>query len=160
NRPRTAAPNVPMQISATRSVDERSVLARRTDAKPDPADRVDERVGLLAVDLAADASNIDVDDVGRGVKMQIPYVLQQHRPRHDLTGVADEIFEHLELARQELDLLAAAAHRAGDEIELEIVDPQHRLLDHGGAAPRQRLDARQQLGEGERLDQVDVRGCG
>src|SRR5215471_4293611 len=117
-----------MQISASRSVDDRSVLARRADAKPDPADRVDERVGLLAVDLAADTSDIDVDDVGRGVKVQIPYVLQQHRPRHDLAGIAHEIFQHLELARQELDRIAAAPHRAGYQVELEVVDPQHRLL--------------------------------
>src|SRR5207302_9167967 len=98
-----------MQISATRSVDERSVLPRRTDAKPDPADRVDERVGLLPVNLAADAPDVDVDDVGRGVKMQIPYVLQQHRPRHHLAGVATEKFQHRELARQELNRVAAAA---------------------------------------------------
>src|SRR5262249_22587583 len=135
-----------MKINASLSVDERSVLARSTDAKADPADRVDERVGLRAVDLAADTSDIDIDDVGRGVKMQIPYVLQEHRPRHRLAGVADEIFEHLEFARQQLDVAAAAPHRARDEIELEIAHAQHRLLDHGGAATRQRLDAREQLG--------------
>src|ERR1700730_3316488 len=124
-----------MEISASLSVDERSVSARSTDAKPDPADRVDEGVGLLTVDLAPDASDIDVDDVGRGVKMQIPYMLQQHRARHHLAGIAHEIFEHLELARQQLDVARAAPHRAGDEVELEVADPQHRLLDHRGAAP-------------------------
>src|SRR6204780_4111230 len=107
-----------MQISASLSVDERSVSARSTEAKPDPADRVDERVGLRTVDLAPDASDINVDDVGRGVKVQIPYMLQQHRPRHHLPGIAHEIFEHLEFARQQLDVARAAPHRAGHEVEL------------------------------------------
>src|SRR5262249_7743072 len=147
---------MPMKISASLSVDERSVLGRRTDAKPDPAYGMNERVGLLTVDLAADASDIHVDDVGRGVKMQIPYMLQQHRPGHDLVGVADQVFEDLEFARQQLKLAAAAMRGPGHEVHLEIADAQDGLLDDGGGAPRQRLDARQQLGERERLDQVVV----
>src|SRR5580704_18736575 len=99
-----------MEISASLSVDERSVSARSTDAKPDPADRVDERVGLLTVDLAADASDVNVDDVGRGVKMQIPYMLQQHRARDHLAFVAHQILENLEFPRQQLDFPAAALH--------------------------------------------------
>ena len=43
-----------------------------------------------------------------------------------------------------------------DQVELEIADAQHRLLRHGRAAPRQRLDACQQFGERERLDQIVV----
>src|SRR3984957_16595361 len=128
-----------MEISASLSVDERSVSARSTDAKPDPADRVDERVGLRTVDLAPDAPDIDVDDVGRRVKMQIPYMLQEHRARDHLAGIAPEIFEHLEFARQQLDVVVAAPHRAGNEVELEIADPQHGLLDHRAAAAPQRL---------------------
>jgi hypothetical protein len=36
---------------------------------------MDERIGLLAVNLVADAPNLDVNDVGRGVKVEIPYML-------------------------------------------------------------------------------------
>ena len=43
-----------------------------------------------------------------------------------------------------------------NEVELEIADAQHGLAHHRGAASRQRLDAREQLGEGERLDQIVV----
>src|SRR5579859_1639567 len=99
-----------MQISASLSVEERNVLARSPEAEPDAANGVNERVGLLAVDFAADASDIDIDDVGRGVKMQVPYVLQQHRPRHHLAFVADEVLENLKLARQQLDFATAAGH--------------------------------------------------
>src|SRR5579863_6647272 len=101
-----------MQISATRNVDDRSVLVRSTDTKSHAAYCVDQRIGLLAVDLAANTPDIDVDDVGRRVEMDVPDALQQHRARHHLALVANEIFEHLEFPRQQFDLLAAALHRS------------------------------------------------
>src|ERR1700736_2996945 len=150
----TTAPNTAMLTSANLNVEDRNALARSTDTKPDAANGVDQRISLLAVDLAAHATDIDVDDVGRGIEMQIPDMLQQHRPRHHVALVADQIFKHLEFARQQLDRPAAAIDRAGDEVELEVADAQDRLLDHGRAAPRERLDARQQFDERERLDEV------
>src|SRR5436190_3813129 len=145
-----------MKISASLKVDERSALARSTDTEPDTADGMDERIGLLAVDLAADTPDIDVDDVGGGIEVKIPDVLQQQCARHDLALVANEVFENLKFARQELDIAPAARHRARNEVELEIADAQHRFLDHGGAATGKRLDPRQQFGQGERPDQIIV----
>src|SRR5262245_24649608 len=107
-----------MQSNASLNVDERKVLARSPKAESDTANRVDERVGLLAVDLAPDASDIDVDDVGCRVKVQVPYVLEQHRPRHDLALVPHKILQNLEFARQQIDLAAAAVHRARYQVEL------------------------------------------
>src|SRR5215475_8815297 len=149
----TVAPKIPMAISASLSVEERRVLARSTDAEPDAANGVNERIGLAVVDLAADPSDIDVDDVGGGVEVEIPYVLQQHGARDDLALVAHEIFEDLEFPRQELDVAAAAAHRPRYEIHLEIADAQHRLLHDGGAASRQRFDPREQFGESKGFDE-------
>ena len=134
-----------IQIKASLSVVDRKVLARSADTKPHSTDGMNERIGLLAVDLFADASDIDVDDVGGGVKAQIPYMLQQHRARHHPALIADQIFQQLELARQQLDGVAAAAHRSRHQIELKIADAQHCFLDDGIAAPRQRLDAGQQF---------------
>ena len=57
-----------MQTSASLNVVDRKVLARSTDAKPDAADGMDEWIGLRSVDLAADASDINIDDVGHGSK--------------------------------------------------------------------------------------------
>jgi hypothetical protein len=71
----TTAPKMAIQISAHLNVDDRKVLARSTDTKPDAADGMDERIGLLPVDFSADASDIHVNDVGRGIKVEIPYVL-------------------------------------------------------------------------------------
>src|ERR1043166_1642347 len=101
-----------MQISASLNVDERKVLARSTDTIPDAANGVDERIGLLTVNLAADASDVDIDDVGRGIEMEIPYMLQQHRPRNNLAFIANQVLEKLELSRQKFDIPAGAAYRS------------------------------------------------
>src|ERR1700693_3409754 len=101
-----------MLISASLNVDDRKVLARSTDIIPDAAHGMDERIGLLTVDLAADASNIDVDDVGRGIEMEIPHMLQQHRPRNNLAFVANQVLENLEFSWQQFDFSVRAAHRS------------------------------------------------
>src|SRR5579863_3968798 len=109
----TTAPKTAMLPSANLNVEDRKALARSTDAKPDAANGVDQRVSLLAVHFAADAADINVDDVGRGIEVQIPDMLQEHRPRHHVALVADQIFEHLELARQQLDFPAPAVDCPG-----------------------------------------------
>src|SRR6478609_4419523 len=120
----TIRPNAAIAISARRKVEERSVLARSTDAISDAADRMDQRIGLGIVDLAADPPDIDVDDVGGGIEMQIPDVLEQHRTRDDAALVADQIFEQLEFPRQQRNLPAATARAARDQVDGEIANPQ------------------------------------
>ncbi len=46
---------------------------------------MNQRIAVLSVDLAPHASDVDINDVGRGVKMQITYVLQQHGAGDDVT---------------------------------------------------------------------------
>jgi len=89
-----------MQTSASLNVEDRKVLARSTDTKSNAADGVDERIGLRSIDLAADTSNINVDDVCRRIEMEIPDVLQQHRPWNYLALVADQILQNLEFSWQ------------------------------------------------------------
>ena len=52
-----------MAINASLKVDDDKVLARSTETVPDTANRMDQRIGLLAVDFATDAPNINVDDI-------------------------------------------------------------------------------------------------
>src|SRR3954454_3092370 len=112
----TISPNAAIAISARRKVDERSVLARSTEAISDAADGMDQWIGLGVVDLAANAPDIHVDDIGGGIEMQIPDVLEQHRTRDHAALVADQIFEQLKFARQQRDLPAAPAGIARDQI--------------------------------------------
>src|SRR5262249_45903607 len=147
----TTTPKSPIQISARLNVDDRSVLARSTDTVANSTNRMDQRICLVTIDLAPDAPDINIDDVGIGIEVEIPDVLQQHCARHHPPFVASQIFEKLKLAWQQLDLLTAAANAARYEIHFKIADAQHRLLDDRGASPGQRVDPRQHFRKGERL---------
>src|ERR1700759_1432755 len=105
----TIRPKVPIAISASLNVDDVRVLARSTETVPDPANGMDQRRGLLVVDLSAHPPDIDVDDVGRRVEMQVPDVLQQHGPGYDAAFVARQVFQKLKFLGKELDALAAPA---------------------------------------------------
>ena len=74
----------------------------------------------------------------------------------DPTGVAEEVFQEGEFPRLELDLLAAAHHLAREEIHDQIAESQPGWFRGVGGPADQSLDARQQLGEGERLGQIIV----
>jgi chemotaxis regulatin CheY-phosphate phosphatase CheZ len=63
-----------------------------THVKSRAANGVYQRISMLVVDLAANAADIQIDNVRRQAKIDIPDMLQQHCPRHDLTLVADQIF--------------------------------------------------------------------
>src|SRR5258708_646250 len=105
----TIRPKVPIAISAKRNVDDVRVLVRSTKTVPHAANRVDQRIRLLTVDLATHAADIDVDDVGRGVEMKIPDVLQQHGAGYDAACVPNQILQKLEFPGQQQDVLAAPA---------------------------------------------------
>src|SRR3974390_1278471 len=137
----TITPKVPIAISAILNVDDASFLARSTETVPDAANRVDQRIGLLAIDLAAHPPDIDVDDVGRWIEMKVPDVLQQHRAGYDAAFVAHQILQQLEFARKKRDILAAPAGGPRHQIDREIADAQDGLLDDGVAAPAQRARA-------------------
>src|SRR5262245_31279456 len=152
----TIAPKAPIAINASLNVEDVRVSARSTEAIPDAADGVDQRIGLLVVQLAPDASNIDLDDVGRRIEMKIPDVLKQHGPRYDAAFIAHQILQQLEFPGEKLDLLAAPACGPVDQVDRKVADPQDGFLCNDVAAPAERLEARQQLDEGVRLDQIVV----
>src|SRR5262245_66171003 len=103
-----------MHTKASRNVDDFSVLVRSTKTEPHSAHRVDKGVRSPPIHLASQAANIDVDDVRHGIEMQIPDVLQEQRARNNLSGVANEIRQELELLRQQLDRTPLAAHGAAE----------------------------------------------
>ena len=138
------------------SVADLLVKLRSTDAKPDAADRMKQRIGVLIVYLASEAPDIDIDDVGRRIEMNIPYMLEKHGARHDPAFVSSQIFEELEFAGKELDFAPVPADRPSDEIDFEIANAQHRLPHYGGAPPGESLDPCQQFRKGDRLDEIVV----
>ena len=55
---------------------------------------------MAAVDFPTNTADIDIDDIGCWVEVQIPYVLQEHGSRDHLTNIASQIFEQLKLPWQ------------------------------------------------------------
>src|SRR6267154_5467737 len=149
-------PKVAIAISASLNVDDVRVLVRSTERVPDTADRMDQRIGLLAVDFAAHAPDIDVDDIRRGIEMKIPDVLQQHCPGYDAAFVANQILQKLKFPRKKKNVLAASAGGPRHQVDGEITDTQDGLLDDGVTASAKRLDARQQFDKGKTLDQIVI----
>src|SRR5216684_2125561 len=149
-------PKAPIAISASLNVDDLRVLVRSTETVPDTSNRMDQRIGLLAVDLAAHTPHIDVDNIRRRIEMKIPDVLQQHRPGHYAAFVPDQIFQQLEFPRKKKNVFAAPAGVPRHQVDREVADTQHGLLDDSVAASAQRFDPRQQFNERKRLDQVVV----
>src|ERR1700675_209640 len=131
----TITPKVPIAISASLNVDDASVLARSTEAVPDTPNRMDQRIGLLAVDLATHAPDIDVDDICRGIEMKIPDVLQQHGAGYDAAFVAHQILQPLECPGKKSNALAASAGGPRHQVDRKIADAQDGLLDDGITAP-------------------------
>jgi hypothetical protein len=76
NQCKHIVPNRPVASSTSLSVDDRRVSARSTETESDATHGVDEWIGMLRVDLAAHAPNVNIDDVRCRVEMQIPHVLQ------------------------------------------------------------------------------------
>src|SRR6266478_3687935 len=78
------------------------------------ADVYNQRAAAAHVDLLPQIADVDVDDIGLQREMVLPHILEQHRPRDHLAGMTQEVFEKLELARQQIDFGVAAMHRLFD----------------------------------------------
>src|SRR6516225_763669 len=143
-------------MNASLSVDDRKVLLRSTEAKSHAANGVNQRIGLAAVDFAAHPPDIDVDDIGRWVEVEIPDMLQQHRAGNHFADIANQVLEKLKFPRQQLDLAAAPADDPHQQVDLQVADAQDGFLYHRSAAAGERIDPRQHLPRRKWLDQVVV----
>jgi hypothetical protein len=82
-------------------------------------------------------------------------MVEQLQPRQHLSGTPHERLQQRELLRGELDLRVAAPGSAGRRIEPEVADDElGRPLD--AATANECPQAREQLGQRERLSQVGV----
>ncbi len=103
---------------------------------------------------------MDVHDVGLRIEVKIPHVLEQHGARHDLTGVAHQVFQQAEFARLQQNVLAVARDFAFQPVHLQIayLEVRSGLLRAGPA--HQRFQARHQLGQSVGFGQVVVAAGG
>src|SRR5271156_6299606 len=99
----------------------------RIEFEADGADIDDEASRARGIELAAQVADLDVDDIGLRHEIEIPYILEQHRPGHDQARAAHEILEQFEFSRQQIDELALAMHGPLDEVHFQRADLQSRL---------------------------------
>src|SRR6266540_4354762 len=70
--------------------------------------RVQQRLFEPFVELSAKPADVDVDDVGAGIEVIVPHLLEQHGAGDHAAFVASEIFEQQIFARLQIELLAGA----------------------------------------------------
>src|SRR5437016_378756 len=83
-----------------------------------------ERLFEPVLELAAQAADVDVDNVGARIEVIVPYLLEEHGAGDHPPFVAGEIFEQEIFARLEIELPAAALHCPRQRINLEVSDAQ------------------------------------
>src|SRR6185295_3840902 len=104
------------------------------------ANRVQQRPFEAVLELAPQSADVDVNDVGAGVEMIVPHLLEEHGAGDDAAFVAGEIFEQQIFARLQFDLPAAAPDRPRQRVDFEVADRDAMLgrVDPGLAPPQQR----------------------
>src|SRR5215471_8115990 len=123
----------------------------------DSPNRLDERFSAVPVDFAAQAIDVHVDDVRRGIDSHAPDMIENHRSSHNAALVSTEVFQKYEFLRRELKRLIAFPRFTADQIELKIGDLQlERLLLRSAASLEKVSKAGQKLGKSEGLREVIV----
>ena len=86
----------------------------------DSAHGVDHFYRKFVVDFAAQMADIDVDDIGQAIVIDIPNMLDDHGAAEWSAAVAHHVLEDAEFLWRELDVIVAARHLTSDAIQAEI----------------------------------------
>jgi hypothetical protein len=96
------------------------MLLARAQAIAHAPHRLDEpRISRVALDLGAQAIDVQIDGVLVAVEARASHAIEQIGPREDLIGAAGEMVEQIELAQRERDHLVCAAQFPAHRIEHE-----------------------------------------
>ncbi len=113
--------------------------------------------GPVALELLAQVAHVGLDHVGLTTEVVVPDVVQDLGLGEDLTGIAEEEAQEVELGRRQLDQRPRPAHLVRALVHLEIGELQEALVAGVDARPpEQGPDAGDDLGQGEGLGDVVV----
>src|ERR1700722_2793364 len=140
---------------ATRTAGDRKNSSIVVQHETGSTDIHDQRGAAPYVDLLAQIADVHVDDIGLEREVVVPHVLEQHRARDHLTGMAQEVLQKLEFARQQINPGASAMHRLFDQVHFKVANMQLRGA-HVVEAAYQRFDPRGQLRHRERFAEIIV----
>src|SRR6185436_9781125 len=121
----TRARNVPLRRSWMR-MGPSAAIFRHPIARA--AHGLDGAAPVRLVDLATQAPDVDLDDVGVALEVVVPHASQDLLLGEDLPCSSDEELEHLELPCGDRDLLLAAPHAARQGVHAEIAHPDRRRV--------------------------------
>ena len=117
----------------------------------DAAHRMDQLNRKTVVDLAAQVTDIHIDNVCQAVIVHVPNMLDDHGATQRTAGVAHHVLKDAEFLGREIDGLARAADAAAYSVENKIAHLQ--LLRRRLPAAKQHAHAGQKFHESERLDE-------
>jgi hypothetical protein len=100
----------------------RKILILGTEYKPAAPHGMDQRYFPRHIDLAAQATEMNIHEIGAGVEPIAPNLLEQHGPGDDLSRMAEQIFEQFDLAWHEIDDPRAPPGDPRQQVELEVLD--------------------------------------
>src|SRR5262249_15627286 len=148
NSTATDTPNTAAHHATSRKLALLKKLRSVTQAVSGAAHRVDELAIEVAVHLRAQAADVGLDHARARVEVKLPDILEQHGAGHHLPGVAHQVLEQLELLLLQLDAATRPRDRALQPVHLEVGHAQQGFLARDGRAARERVHAREELGEG------------
>src|SRR3954447_5089009 len=126
--------------------------ARRLDDVARPADGVDQ-LRLDVVDLLAQVTDVQLDDVRLALEVVLPYAVEDLRLRQHHPLVAHQVAQQLELSGGQVDLDAGPGHLVAALVQFEVRDLQHALAPGlRGRTPQDRVHPREKFLDAERLD--------
>jgi hypothetical protein len=120
-----------------------------------PAHGVDQLRFVCVVDLRAQPPDRRIDDVRVAVEVHVPHLRCDRRARQDLALAAHQQPQQREFLRGQQDRVALPRGLAARQVEFEIGHAQ-RVRIARLAAPQDRLDARGEFDEVERLREIVV----
>src|SRR5262245_35870990 len=117
---------------------------------------MDEAGLAVVLELVAQLAQVNVERIRRPAEVVSPDALGDEGAWKDLARVEQKQLQQEELHSRELDPARTALHLEGSAVEREIGKAEDRVCDVGGRAPDERVQARDQLLERERFDEVVV----
>src|ERR1700759_3127758 len=117
------------------------------------ADGVDEFDVAVAIDDAAQPSDVDLDEIRERIELFVPDMFGDLLAPHHASRIDGEIFEQRVFLGRQLQLAASARAAMRARVEAQIADLDHRILPRA-APPKQRAQAGQQLGKLERFYEI------
>src|ERR1041384_467167 len=124
--------------------------------KPFPVHRVDELLRESLVHGLPEVAHVDVDNVGAGVELVSPHLLDEPLAGENLVLVSEQKFEERKFLVAQRNPLSGALDGPLHHVHREVCRLQNRCAGKTGAAEH-RLDAGEKLAGGERLHAIVVR---